>query len=153
MEPQASWTGLARVKVQRDERDHFGLSGNMTVSFGASTVWPLWVMRSYFVGSNRLLLVTQCRLPRIRSWSRRRQFSDRRRDCQRSKQLYVFFIDGFFLHAESITDLRLITSWRLQVQGGCNQQQNQEGDDVRKYLALLQRSRMLTLPRNTVRYR
>lgn len=34
MEPQASWTGFARVKMERDEREHLGLSGEMTVSFG-----------------------------------------------------------------------------------------------------------------------
>lgn len=32
MDPQVSWNGLARVKVERDERDRLGLSGNMTAT-------------------------------------------------------------------------------------------------------------------------
>lgn len=40
MEPQASSSGLARVKVERDERDHLGLLGEMNVSWGSSPWAP-----------------------------------------------------------------------------------------------------------------
>lgn len=87
MDPQASWVGPAQVKVEREERDHLGLSGNVNVGFAACTVRPLPLMRLRFVDYNRLPL--RCSLPRIRNRLPRSQFSHPRRDRQRNKHRYV----------------------------------------------------------------